>query len=37
MEVSKISVIDMENYYRFQMERGNLNTAKKNKDGTVNE
>ena len=36
MEVSKISVIDMENYYRFQMERGNLNTAKKNKDGTVN-
>nr|WP_308626157.1 hypothetical protein [uncultured Eisenbergiella sp.] len=35
MDVSKISVIDMENYYRYQMERGNLASAKKNKDGTV--
>lgn len=35
MEVSKISVIDMENYYQYQLERGNLASAKKNKDGTI--
>lgn len=35
-DVRDISVVDMENYYHFQMERGNLITAKKNKDGTVN-
>lgn len=35
-DVRDISVIDMENYYRFQLERGNLVTAKKNMDGTVN-
>lgn len=35
-DVRNISVIDMENYYRFQLERGNLITAKKNMDGTVN-
>lgn len=35
-KVDKISVVDMENYYAYQLERGNLSTAKKNKDGTVN-
>lgn len=34
-EVDKISVVDIENYYAYQMERGNLACAKRNKDGTV--
>lgn len=36
MDVAEISTVDMENYYTYQLERGNLDTAKKNKDGTVN-
>ena len=35
-EVDTISVVDMDNYYVYQLERGNLDSAKRNKDGTVN-
>lgn len=35
MDVNEISIIDMENYYAYQMNRGNLASAKKNKDGTI--
>lgn len=35
MEVSEISMVDMENYYKYQLNRGNLSSAKKNRDGSV--
>lgn len=34
-DVRGISVVDMENYYDYQLKRGNLDTAKRNKDGNV--
>lgn len=34
-EPRKISVADIEDYYDYQLHRGNLSTAKRNKDGSV--
>lgn len=34
-DVRGISVVDMEKYYEYQLKRGNLDSAKKNKDGSV--
>lgn len=34
-DVRGISVVDMEKYYEYQLKRGNLDSAKRNKDGSV--
>lgn len=36
IEPCKITTIDINNYYRYQLDRGQLPISKKNKDGTVN-